>query len=462
MATRTITTPCGKIHGTAIKTPGITAYKGIRYATAGRWEYPVPVTKWEGTYDATAYGAACYQPRSFFDEAKNPGKAFYYNEFRRDEVYPYSEDCLFLNVFVPDDVKKGANLPVLFYIHGGGFTGGCGNEKHFDGPKWPLKGVIGVTMNYRLGPLGFATFREQQEQEGHTGNFALYDAIAALTWVHDNIAAFGGDPENISVMGQSAGGGLVQMLCTSPATGTMIKKAIMSSGAGYAKKNAFSFGNAESHYPFWDIFMEKAGTKELAALRQLPVEQVYAIFQQVIRENPKLMMASCTPVIDGIILTENANTAVENGRHKHIPYMMGSNGKDTGTPFLHKMAKDWCRMQADAGLSPSYCYFFDRNLPGDGNGSWHSSDLWYWFGTLENCWRPFTEKDYALSDAMVSALTNFCKTGSPNGDGLVPEWLPAGKGQPLVMRFDDGQPRMGGVNIAHLTHVMNTLHPVGE
>ena len=147
-----VKTPCGEVRGTAGRVAGTVAYKGIRYATAGRWEYPQQVTGWDGTYDATQYGSCSYQPRAFYDEELNEKKYFYYNEFRKGETYTYSEDCLFLNVFTPETAKEGDNLPVLLYIHGGGFTGGCGHEKHFDGPVWPTKGVIGVTLNYRLGP----------------------------------------------------------------------------------------------------------------------------------------------------------------------------------------------------------------------------------------------------------------------------------------------------------------------
>ena len=174
------TTPCGVISGTACQWPGIAAYKGIRYATAGRWEFPIPVTHWDGVYDATQYGACCYQPRAFYDEAAAPGKAFYYNEFRKGETYTYSEDCLFLNIWAPAGAAPEDKLPVIFYIHGGGFTGGCGHEKHFDGPVWPTKGCVAVTINYRLGPMGFVCLPELADEAGSTGNYAFLDQLAAL------------------------------------------------------------------------------------------------------------------------------------------------------------------------------------------------------------------------------------------------------------------------------------------
>ena len=183
-----VNTPCGPVQGAAGRVPGSAAYKGIRYATAGRWEYPTQVTGWEGTYDATAYGACSYQPRSFYNEEENLKKIFYYNEFRKGETYAYSEDCLFLNVFAPDTAKEGDKLPVLVYIHGGGFTGGCGHEKHFDGPVWTQKGIIGVTLNYRLGPMGFVCLPQLKEEAGFTGNYGLYDQMTAIKWVKDNIA----------------------------------------------------------------------------------------------------------------------------------------------------------------------------------------------------------------------------------------------------------------------------------
>ena len=450
-------TPCGPITGCGCQWPGVAAYKGIRYATAGRWEYPTPVTRWEGTYQATAYGAACYQPRSFYDEAQVPEKAFYYNEFRRGEHYDYSEDCLFLNIWTPADAGPDARLPVLFYIHGGGFTGGCGHEKHFDGPAWPTKGVVAVTVNYRLGPLGFACLPELSAEAGHTGNYGLYDQLCALQWVHDNIAAFGGDPGRVTLMGQSAGAMSVQQLCLSPLTRGLAAGAVMSSGGGVGEE--FAATPAPDHYAFWQAVMRRAGCADLAEFRALAPQALFAAWQQEKAADGGRMRTA--PVIDGRLIPREGMAAARRGDQLPIPYLMGSTSEDIVPPIVHRMAKGWCRLQADQGRPAAYAWFFDRRLPGDGNGAWHSSDLWYWFGTLDHCWRPMTAKDRLLSEQMVQYLTNFARTGDPNGGGL-PRWEAVRKGQSKVLRLGEGETRMGGVNIAKLTHTMLTNKAVGE
>lgn len=452
-----VNTPCGALRGTTCQWPGVAAYRGIRYATAGRWEYPRPVTHWDGVYDATAYGACCYQMRAFQDEAKS-SFPFYYNEFRKDEAYTYSEDCLFLNVWTPEGAKPGDKLPVLFYIHGGAFTGGCGHEKHFDGPVWPTKGVIAVTINYRLGPLGFACLPQLAEEAGHTGNYGLYDQLAALQWVRDNIAAFGGDADKITIMGQSAGAMSVQQLCLSPLAKGLFVGAVLSSGGGIGMFSQAA--RAEDTYPFWQDVMQRAGCGDLAALRALDAEALLRAWQEATAARKERGLTA-VPVIDGVFVTRPAAETVAAGGQAHVPYLIGSTSHDMVPPILHRMAKEWSRTQARQGGPASYTWLFDRMLPGDDAGAWHSSDLWYWFGTLDHCWRPFTEKDRALSDEMSSYLTNFAKTGNPNGGGL-PEWLPTGKGQNLVLRIGEGKTRMGGVNLARLTKIMLTSNAQGE
>ena len=442
-----VKTPCGELRGCQGKVPGTIAYKGIRYATAGRWEYPKQVTAWEGVYDATEYGACSYQPRAFYNEEENLKKIFYYNEFRKGETYTYSEDCLFLNVFTPESAKEGDKLPVLIYIHGGGFTGGCGHEKHFDGPVWPTKGVIGVTLNYRLGPMGFVCLPELKEEAGFTGNYGLYDQMTAISWVRDNIAAFGGDPENMTIMGQSAGAASVQLQSCSPLTKGMFTKAVMSSGCGLGGMLACT---EEKSSAFWTEIMARCGCKTLAEFRVLPPQQLFEAWQSGKKEI-KGGGAAAFPTKDG-------RFAVEGSRPHNISYMAGSTSHDMAPPVLFSMTRKWIAKR----LKPSYTWYFDRMLPGDNNGAWHSADLWYWFGTLPNCWRPMEKKDYDLSEQMVNYLCNFVRSGNPNKSGELPTWVSSGGNQKRVLILGEKPTAMGKPGMMKMVATMLTNKAVGE
>ncbi len=442
-----VNTPCGPVQGCPGNIPGVASYKGIRYATAGRWEYPQQVTAWDGVYDATQYGSCSYQPRSFYNEEENLKKIFYYNEFRKGETYTYSEDCLFLNIWAPDTAKEGDKLPVLVYIHGGGFTGGCGHEKHFDGPVWPTKGVIGVTLNYRLGPMGFVCLPQLQEEAGHTGNYGLYDQMTAIKWVKDNIAAFGGDPEAITIMGQSAGAASVQLLCQSPLTDGLFHQAVMSSGCGLG---SMMTGKPDASCAFWQEAMNRAGCKDLAQFRELPVEELFEVWQAA-KKDVKGGAAAAFPVLDGVF-------AVEGSQAKNIAYMAGSTSHDIAPPVLQGMTKKWIASREKA----SYTWYFDRMLPGDDCGAWHSSDLWYWFGTLDNCWRPMEQKDRDLSAQMVDYLCSFVRTGNPNRIGVLPTWIASGKGQSRVLCLGEKDTAMGKPSMLKLVKIMLTNKAVGE
>ena len=448
-----VNTPCGAVRGCPGRVSGTTAFKGIRYATAGRWEYPTMVTGWAGIYDATAYGACSYQPRAFYNEEENLKKVFYYNEFRKGETYTYSEDCLFLNIFTPDTVKNGDKLPVLIYIHGGGFTGGCGHEKHFDGPVWPAKGAIGVTLNYRLGPMGFVCLPELKEEAGFTGNYGLYDQLTAIAWVKANIAAFGGDPDNITIMGQSAGAMSVQQHCLSPLSEGLFHKAVMSSGGGVSPM--LSAAPAEKSYKFWQTAMKNAGCENLAQFRALAPEKLFEVWQETRKQ---VKGGGCFPCIDGRLVVGSGAALLKAGKQKHIPYMAGSTSEDMMPPILQNMAKSWCAAQR----KPSYTWYFDRQLPGDDCGAWHSSDLWYWFGTLENCWRPMEIKDFALSDQMTDYLCNFVRTGDPNKAALLPTWIASGRGQNRVLCLGEKDTHMGKPGLLKMIRTMLTNKAVGE
>lgn len=430
-----INTPCGQIKGTVGLNKDTVAYKGIRYATAGRWEYPKQVTNWQGVYDATAYGNCCYQARAFYNEEENQKKYFYYNEFRKGESYSYSEDCLFLNVFAPATAKAGDKLPVLVAIHGGSFSGGCGHEKHFDEPIWPTKGVIGVTINYRLGPLGFLALPELESEAGQTGNYGLYDQLEAIKWVKTNIAAFGGDPDNITLIGQSAGAMSIQLHCLSPLSDGLFKQAVMCSGAGVSR--LMSFAPYKKYFGFWHKVMANAGCKNLEEFRTISPEKLFEVWQ-ITKKQVKGGGIAAFPCKDGKLVIGNGVDILRKDKQLKIPYMCGSTSEDFGSPMLFSLAQKWCKAQK----TPSFMWLFDRKLPGDDLGAWHSSDLWYWFGTLKNCWRPMEQKDYELSCQMTDYLTNFAKTGNPNASSI-PTWQTAKKG---TMRLGEGQTGMGKVN----------------
>ena len=400
-------TLCGDIQGVAAKAPGVTAYKGIRYAEAGRFEYPRQITSWEGTYNATQYGPLSMQDNAIIPEDKNGRDPFYYNEFRKDLDYRYSEDCQYLNIWAPDNAKKA---PVVVYIHGGAWIGGSGWEKEFDEPVWPQQGVIAVTLNYRLTCFGFACLPELTAEAGHSGNYGLYDQMCALQWVHDNIEAFGGDPNNITLMGQSAGARSVQLLCSTRDTQDIIKRAVMSSGAG---DDSTLFNNQNSmneSYTFWKGWMEDTGATTLEELRALPAADLLsAVGAQFAKIGFMGVMNNLGPVWDNASFLNDGFTLP-------ISYLAGGTSEDQ-LPTLSADALRWCKKQP----KESYAWHFTRQLPGDTKGAFHSSDLWYWFGTLDNCWRPFTEDDRTLSNTMVSYLVNFARNSNPNGRGL-PTW----------------------------------------
>ena len=442
-----VKTPCGEVKGTSTDVDGVIAFRGIRYATAGRFEYPKEVTGWEGVYDASEYGACAYQPRSFYNEEDMPKKIFYFNEFRRGQTYTYSEDCLFLNIFAPKEGGEG--LPVILYIHGGGFTGGSSNEKHFDVPIWPTKGVIGVTVNYRLGPLGFAVLPELKEEAGYTGNYGLYDQLTAINWVRNNISAFGGDPERITIMGQSAGAMSVQQHCLSPLSKGLFKGAVMCSGGGVI--NVLSPSLPEKGYAFWTAVRERVGAKTLDEFRSVPVEDIFSAWQEL---RKTMKGGHTTPVIDGRLVVGKGHDILKKREHHQIPYLIGSTSEDMMPPFLYSMAKKWVGAQE----KDAYLWFFERNLPGDDHGAWHSSDLWYWFGTLKRCWRPFEEKDYRLADEMTDRLCAFAASGDPNKDGMV-RWDSTSKS---ALTLGDKKTAMSKPNPLKLWCTMFTNKAPGE
>lgn len=436
--TITIETGCGKITG--INEKEYTEYRGIRYAKAERWQYPVPVDTWQGTYDATQYGSCSYQRRSFEEDAVC--SQFYHHEFREGLSFTYSEDCQYLNLYVP---KNAVGCPVLIYIHGGSFTGGSANEAHISGSEMARHGILFAAMNYRLGPYGFCSHPDLKDAQGRIGNYGLYDQYEAIAWIRRHIADFGGDPSKITLMGQSAGAMSVDIHSTSPLEKNWFQGLMLSSGAAL-QRYWMKPKQAEDTRTFWNTVCMHAKCSDMQELRKADVKTLYYAWDQT-RKETKHSMACTLPVYDGQILTPetfNMHTMPQ------VPVMAGITINDMSPMILlwYGVMK-WCHA-LPKGV-PCYTYLFARQLPGDAMGAWHASDLLYFFSTYQNNWRPYTKEDISLSHMMRDTLINFTKKQDPNGDS-VPVWH-ADIRHP--MRFDtvSGQTSW---HVGKLIH--NTLH----
>ena len=413
----------GLLQGVLTENPEVMIFKGVPYAAPPvgdlRWKAPQPVIPWEGVKVADTFGAPSVQ------RGRQPG-SFYYKEFQIEPLAPTSEDCLFLNVWAPAKTvgKPSAKLPVALWIHGGAYAGGCGNDAAFDGEAWAERGVILVTINYRLGLLGFFSHPALSEENGYggSGNQGIYDQLAAIQWVHNNIAAFGGDPDNLTIMGQSAGAGSVKSLVTSPLTKGLIAKAIIQSGGGLSG-GFLSSGNSATPLSSYDErgkqAMDAAGFDTLEKMRAASLEELNTV---------RIGLGGTHP--DGNLITMDFDEAVRAGQILDIPYMIGSNGNDMGD--MRGGIAAFCELRSQQSQQPAYDYYFDRKLPGDDEGAFHSAELWYMFHTLGRSWRPFTQHDYDLSDRMMDYWTNFAKYGNPNGKGVKEGWQPYSAENPYV------------------------------
>lgn len=412
-----VATTKGKIRG--VETDYAYVYKGVPYAKPPmgelRWHAPVPCDHWDGIYEATLFQNRCPQP------GQQPG-SFYEKEFFSNPEFlpPVSEDCLYLNIWVPK-IMNGP-CPVAIWYHGGGFINGHSTEIEFDGDVYAKRGIILITVNYRLGIFGFCCHEKLKERDGHSGNYGLLDQIAAIDWVRENIASFGGDPGNITIFGQSAGGMSVRCLVSSPMVVGKVHKAILQSCNGYRGGMKSEF-NCEKMQILWRKFLNK---KELPfeEFCNLPTEKLLKLSNSFIGYAflHTFSTISMTPVVDGHVLPAAADEAVDNGTTLSIPYMVGVTKDDIGVSRAGKKdhrknellqsLERWCIRHSQRGID-CYTYYFKRNLPGDKAGAFHSSELWYIFGTLGRSWRPMEQHDYELSEKMIDAWAAFIHTGNP-------------------------------------------------
>lgn len=424
----TLTIEGGQITGVPTATKGVIAYKGIPFAAPPvgelRWKEPQPVIPWEGVKKADSYGAAAMQV------AWDP-ESFYGKEWRASGTVPFNEDCLYLNVWTPAAGQKDKKLPVAMWIHGGGYREGFGFEPEMDGGEdYASRGVILVSVTYRLGVLGFLShpLLSAESPNGVSGNYGLMDQAAALKWIHNNIEQFGGDPSNITIFGQSAGAGSVQALCTSPHSKGLVSKAIIMSGGGLGSRPGIPLDTAAlRNKKMMDFF----NVTTLEAMRALSFDELTAM-AKTYGDTTKTRVGF-SPVIDGYFLKSTFTDAAKANEIPDVPYMIGFTSNDLGN--MTQPVSDFAALRAEQSEKPTYAYMFQRQLPGDGSGAFHSADLWYIFNSLRHSWRPFTEGDKALAVQLTDYWTNFAKYGDPNGKDGGP-WTPYSAEHPEFMLFD--------------------------
>lgn len=480
MAILNVATEYGLIEGLPGNNHIVSVFKGIPFAKPPvgelRWKAPQPPDVWEGTLEAYKFSNICTQPR-FASEGGNTlaAKEFYVVEF------PMSEDCLYLNVWTPAK-SPDEKLPVGIYIHGGGFDTGYSYLNAYDGESFAKRGIVIVTIPYRLNIFGFLSHPELETEDPNqsTGNYGTMDQIAALEWVKQNIAAFGGDPENMTLFGQSAGGFSVRNLCASPLTKGSLKRAIMQSGGGLARGGLLDPMTKEDAMKIGIRFIEFAGFKNIDEARAADAEfliKKYSEFKDL--NNGELLFS---PSVDGYILPEKPADYFQRGDHDDLEYMLGctademrNNGAEAPTYDIQKKNAElrfgplagqylnivkaddpeyskqffqnnfsdeilagvmaWCENQLDLNRKPTFAYFFTYVPPGaEEVGAHHSVEHHYVFQTLTKSFRPYTGFDYDLSNELAGFWANFIKYGDPNGEGLS-TWTPYTRENPQVLEI---------------------------
>jgi para-nitrobenzyl esterase len=492
----------GLLAGTDGTSPEVRVYRGIPYAAPPvgdlRWKAPQPPAPWQGIRQAAEFSNACWQM------PYPPAAAIY-----QSQLPPLSEDCLYLNVWTPAKSSKDS-LPVMVWIHGGGFTRGTANTRAYDGAALARKGAVIVTINYRLGIFGFFAHPGLSAESAHhaSGNYALLDQIAALEWVKKNIAAFGGDPGRVTIFGESAGSWAVNVLMASPLAKGLFQRAIGESGGSFEPMNSLDEAEREgaklgrlltpdSAPPKSDSSQKSgaaAGPANADVLKELRAMSAENLLKAGETETAR-------PIVDGYVLPQDIATTFAQGRQNDVPLLVGYNA-DEGTTLapqavnlkaivfttgvhqrygahadqmlkIYPGATDeeavksfysafrdqsfgwemrtWARMSNKTGHQPAYLYYFSRRPPGPQSErlrAFHASEIAYVFGTF--FWPfPWEDTDKKLSDAMISYWINFARTGNPNG-GSLPRWPAYNTADDQALEFGDQIAVRANINKAGL------------
>ncbi len=440
----------GQVRGLPGSNPRITAYKGIPFAAPpigkNRWRAPQPVENWEGVRDAFFFAPISMQ------DTPGLGTDIYCREWHVDPEIAISEDNLYLNIWTPAK-KADEKLPVLVWFFGGGFQWGYTSEMEFDGEHIASRGVIVVSVNYRLGLFGFLSHPEiTAEAPEAPANFGLLDQQAGLRWVYRNIANFGGDPCRITIAGQSAGGSSVMHQYTCEQNFDMINGAVVFSGMirnPEEKSDIFKPLTLEKAEQRGVEFFDFIGVKTLEEARKIDAFELRAKYAEYAHDHPRMF-----PILDGKFCVGDPMDRFVEGKCANTPIISGNTSDEfiqNGKHLVEISVKNaFNAVNENRPDKKCYYYCFDPDIPGsDHPGTFHSVDLWFWFESLGKCHRPFVGRHFDLARQMCDMLTNFVKTGDPNGvgrDGLtLPKWepyTPEGRAE-MVFTRDGSVPRVG-------------------
>jgi para-nitrobenzyl esterase len=463
----------GLISGDISGSSSIAVFKGIPYAAPPvgdlRWRAPRPVVPWQGIRKTDQFSASCVQ--NIVPERK----PWTFEFMTHGEI---SEDCLYLNIWTPAK-SAGEKRPVLFWMYGGGNVEGSAAVPVYDGEGLAKKGLVVVTINYRLGVFGFFTHPELTKESDTSGNYGILDQLAALHWVHENIAAFGGDPARVTIAGQSAGAGDAHILVASPIAKGLFARAIEESGSNIVS-NLRTLAEQEQDGVH---FAETKGLHSLAELRAAPWKDLMTPVPTA-AGGPAVRFG---PVIEGHLLPASPNEIFAQGKQNDVPELTGCNKDDLGGGMPHPdisaeafeknarqrygdmsgaflklypagsyeqaglsqndSARDqirtsmylWALNRAKTAKNSAYTYYWDHTLPGsdaDKYGAFHTSEVPYVFNSLAKSDRPFTDADRRIAEMLSSYWANFAATGDPNGKGL-PHWPSVSEKPGMTMELGD-------------------------
>lgn len=500
---RQVKTENGWVRGLPAADPRITSFKGIPFAAPPvgtlRWRAPRPATDWEGVRECFTFAPIAMQGKINPDPEHN----LYDREWHVDPDIAMSEDCLYLNVWTPAK-KADEKLPVYVWIYGGGLASGYTAEMEFDGERLARRGIVVITIAYRVNIFGFMAHPEiTAENPDAPSNFGFFDQKAGIEWAKRNAAAFGGDADNITIGGQSMGGFSVAAQMASPLNKGLFHKAIMESGYWQFYYTPQRFGK----YPLEEAeqvgirFFQHVGVKDLAEARSI---DPFDLFERA-KGFHGAMGGGVGAVTDGVFLNDGVNAIIERGDGLSIPILLGNTGPefhdlpaakpgetihfappaktieefelcirkvfgDKADEFISICSKngdtieemmktaDFQSTELVAHVTSKlneqlgnpyklYYYIFNPFFPGwDNPGAFHSSDLWFFFETLAKCWRPFDGRYYDLARQMCNYWANFIKSGDPNGldaDGTpMPYWSELTSKSPYAMRFTEEGPTL--------------------